>query len=247
MRAAESKQATEIVVLDLTGITSFADYFVICTGANQRQVQAIADQVGLEIKRRANEQPLSLEGYTQAEWVLADYGDLLVHVFSPKAREYYSLERLWRGAKIRRDSRRVKIFLYFIGKPKDAATNGIAGEFLKRSGRYCSVEMREIRPERTDLWARHPAARKILLDPAGKSMDSAAFTALIAKIRDGRPRPGLRGGRPRGPPGRLGGARRPAAFAFRDDVSARTGARHAGRADLPRAGHLAGPSLPAIR
>jgi len=100
VRAAESKQATEIVVLDLTGITSFADYFVICTGANQRQVQAIADQVGMEVKRRANEQPLSLEGYTQAEWVLADYGDLLVHVFSPKAREYYSLERLWRGATI---------------------------------------------------------------------------------------------------------------------------------------------------
>jgi 23S rRNA (pseudouridine1915-N3)-methyltransferase len=75
----------------------------------------------------------------------------------------------------------VKIFVYFIGKPKDAGTNGIAGEFLKRSGRYCSVEMREIRPERTDLWARHPAARKVLLDPAGKSMDSAAFTALIGK------------------------------------------------------------------
>ena len=100
MRAAESKKATEIVVLDLTGITSFADYFVICTGANQRQVQAISDQVGLDLKQRADELPISLEGYTQAEWVLADYGDLLVHVFSPKAREYYALERLWRGAKI---------------------------------------------------------------------------------------------------------------------------------------------------
>ncbi len=75
----------------------------------------------------------------------------------------------------------MKIFLYFIGKPKDAGTNAVAGEFLKRSSRYCSVEMREIRPERTDLWARHPAARKVLLDPAGKSMDSAAFTALIGK------------------------------------------------------------------
>ncbi len=100
MRAAESKKATEIVVLDLTGITSFADYFVICTGANQRQVQAISDQVGLDLKQRADELPISLEGYTQAEWVLADYGDLLVHVFSVKAREYYALERLWRGAKI---------------------------------------------------------------------------------------------------------------------------------------------------
>jgi ribosome-associated protein len=99
VRAAESKKATDIKVLDLTGITSFADYFVICTGANQRQIQAVADEVGLQLKQQARELPLSLEGYTQAEWVLADYGDLLVHIFSPRAREYYDLERLWRSAK----------------------------------------------------------------------------------------------------------------------------------------------------
>lgn len=99
MRAAESKKATDIKVLDLTGITSFADFFVICTGANQRQIQAIADEVGLELKKQAGELPISIEGYNQAEWVLADYGDLLIHIFSPKAREYYSLERLWRSAK----------------------------------------------------------------------------------------------------------------------------------------------------
>ena len=99
MRAAESKKATDIKVLDLTGVTSFADYFVICTGANQRQIQAIADEVGLRIKQQARELPNSVEGYNQAEWVLADYGDLLVHIFSPKARDYYDLERLWRSAK----------------------------------------------------------------------------------------------------------------------------------------------------
>lgn len=99
VRAAESKKATDIRVLDLTGITSFADYFVICTGANQRQIQAISDEVGLQLKHQAGELPISLEGYNQAEWVLADYGDLLVHIFSPKAREYYDLERLWRSAK----------------------------------------------------------------------------------------------------------------------------------------------------
>lgn len=86
-------------MLDLTGITSFADIFVICTGANSRQVQAISDEIGLTLKRQGGELPLSLEGYNQAEWVLADYGALVVHVFSPKAREFYSLERLWRGAK----------------------------------------------------------------------------------------------------------------------------------------------------
>jgi ribosome-associated protein len=99
VRAAESKKATEIKVLDLTGITSFADYFVICTGNNQRQVQAISDEVGLQLKQQARDLPNSLEGYAQAEWVLADYGDMLVHVFSPHSREYYGLERLWRNAK----------------------------------------------------------------------------------------------------------------------------------------------------
>ena len=99
VRAAESKKATDIIVLDLTGVTSFADYFVLCTGANSRQVQAISDEVGLRLKREAGELPISLEGYEQAEWVLSDYGDLLIHVFSPKSREYYGLERLWRNAK----------------------------------------------------------------------------------------------------------------------------------------------------
>src|SRR5205807_473084 len=98
VRAAESKKATDIQVLDLTGVASFADYFVICTGANQKQVQAIADEVGLQLKR-TGEVPNSMEGYTQGEWVLLDYGDLLVHVFSTRARDYYGLERLWRHAR----------------------------------------------------------------------------------------------------------------------------------------------------
>ena len=98
MRAAESKKATDIKVLNLTGITSFADYFVIATGANQRQIQAIADEVGMQLKK-AGELPISAEGYEQAEWVLMDYADLLVHIFSTKARAYYDLERLWRNAR----------------------------------------------------------------------------------------------------------------------------------------------------
>ena len=98
VRAAESKKATDIRVLDLTGITAFADYFVISTGANARNVQAIADEVGLRLKQ-SGELPFSVEGYNQAEWILADYGDFLVHIFSPKSRAYYDLERLWRNAK----------------------------------------------------------------------------------------------------------------------------------------------------
>ena len=73
----------------------------------------------------------------------------------------------------------MKIFLYFIGKPKDPHANAIAEDFLARAGRYIPSVMREIKPERTDLWTRHASARKVLLDPAGKRMDSAAFTALV--------------------------------------------------------------------
>nr|Q01UR1.1 RecName: Full=Ribosomal RNA large subunit methyltransferase H; AltName: Full=23S rRNA (pseudouridine1915-N3)-methyltransferase; AltName: Full=23S rRNA m3Psi1915 methyltransferase; AltName: Full=rRNA (pseudouridine-N3-)-methyltransferase RlmH [Candidatus Solibacter usitatus Ellin6076] len=75
----------------------------------------------------------------------------------------------------------MKIYLYFIGKPKDPHANAIAEDFLARAGRYSPCEMREIRPERIDLWTKHPTARKIFLDPAGKPMDSAAFAAMISK------------------------------------------------------------------
>ena len=75
----------------------------------------------------------------------------------------------------------MKIYLYFIGKPKDPHTNAVAEDFLGRAARYCPSEMREIRPDRTDLWAKHPTARKIFLDPAGKPMDSAAFAHLFSK------------------------------------------------------------------
>jgi ribosome-associated protein len=97
VRAADSRKAQDIKVLDLSGITSFTDYFVICAGSNSRQIQAIADEISQRLKKRG-ELPISLEGYEQAEWILMDYADFIVHVFSPKAREYYDLERLWRQA-----------------------------------------------------------------------------------------------------------------------------------------------------
>ncbi len=98
MRAAESKKASDIRVLDLREITSFADFFVICTGGNARQIQAISDEIALQLKQRG-ELPVSVEGYDNADWILADYGDYLIHIFSAKARSYYDLERLWRQAR----------------------------------------------------------------------------------------------------------------------------------------------------
>ena len=98
VRAAENKQARDIVVLDLREATSFADHFVICTGANARQIQAISDEIGDQL-RKVGERPSSIEGYKNSEWILMDYGDFLVHIFSPKSRTYFDLERLWRDAK----------------------------------------------------------------------------------------------------------------------------------------------------
>ena len=82
----------------MRGVTSFADYFVICNGTNPRQIQAISDAVGEELDKEG-ERAVSIEGYQNAEWILVDYGDFLVHIFSEKSREYYQLERLWRHAK----------------------------------------------------------------------------------------------------------------------------------------------------
>ena len=96
--AADSKQAKDIKVLDLREITSFADFFVVASGANARQIQAIADEIEIQL-RQLGEYPNSVEGYQNAEWVLLDYGDYLIHIFTEKARQYYDLERLWRDAK----------------------------------------------------------------------------------------------------------------------------------------------------
>ncbi len=81
----------------------------------------------------------------------------------------------------------VKVFVYYIGKPRDAHANAIAAEFLKRTNRYATCEMREVVAHRFDPFAKHPAARKILLDPAGRSVDSGAFTKIVEQAeRDGQ-------------------------------------------------------------
>src|SRR5438477_6222701 len=97
--ACQEKRAEEITVLELEKAAgAFTDYFVVCSGTNPRQIQAIADEVE-ERLRRAHLRPAHVEGYKKAEWVLLDYVDFVVHVFSEKARKYYDLERLWKSAK----------------------------------------------------------------------------------------------------------------------------------------------------
>ncbi|MCS6804094.1 MAG: ribosome silencing factor [Acidobacteriota bacterium] len=99
-KAALEKKALRLTALDLRNITSIADAFLICSGTSNRQVQAIADAI-IDKLRAAGSRPMHVEGYDVAEWILIDYGYLVVHVFSERARDFYDLERLWRdGARI---------------------------------------------------------------------------------------------------------------------------------------------------
>jgi ribosome-associated protein len=95
--AAEDRQAIDLKVLDLAQVSDFTDYFLICSGTNERQVQAIAEAVD-ESLRRGKVRPLHQEGMNGGNWVLLDYGDFIVHVFRDETRRFYALERLWSDA-----------------------------------------------------------------------------------------------------------------------------------------------------
>jgi ribosome-associated protein len=97
--ACQDKKAEDVVVLELEkSFGAFTDFFVICSGTNPRQIQAIADEVDERLSKKGM-QPAHVEGYKQAEWVLLDYVDFVVHIFSERARRYYELERLWKSAR----------------------------------------------------------------------------------------------------------------------------------------------------
>jgi ribosome-associated protein len=97
IQAAHDKKAIDVILLDLKGIASFTDNFVICSGTSTPQNQAISDEIETKLKQEGR-LPTHLEGYQQAEWILMDYSDFVVHIFSPKTRDFYNLERLWREA-----------------------------------------------------------------------------------------------------------------------------------------------------
>jgi ribosome-associated protein len=98
VNAADDKKANDLVALDISGIASFASYFLLCTGDSSRQMQAIADEVEKRLKA-GGIRPAHIEGYRNSEWILMDYMGLVVHIFSKTARAYYDLERLWRDGK----------------------------------------------------------------------------------------------------------------------------------------------------
>jgi ribosome-associated protein len=98
LNAADAKKANDLVALDISGISTFANFFILCTGDSSRQMQAIADEVEQRLKANGI-RPSHVEGYQNAEWILMDYLDFVVHIFSKSARTYYDLERLWRDGK----------------------------------------------------------------------------------------------------------------------------------------------------
>jgi ribosome-associated protein len=95
--AAEDKKAVDVLLLDLRKAAGFADYFLICSGINPRQVRAIADGI-MEALATAGSKPAHVEGYERSEWILLDYFDFIVHIFAPETRLFYGLERLWGNA-----------------------------------------------------------------------------------------------------------------------------------------------------
>ncbi len=99
-RATDDKLATDTVVIDVGDILAITDYFVIASGANNRQVKAIVDEVERQIAAAGGPRPLRVEGLDTMQWVLADYGSFVVHVFDTETRAYYDLERLWRDRPI---------------------------------------------------------------------------------------------------------------------------------------------------
>jgi ribosome-associated protein len=98
VEAARDKKALDIVVLDLRGLASFTDYFLICTGGSHRQIETISDAIEERLKE-AKRRPSHVEGYPRGEWILMDYVDFVAHIFTPASRSYYNLERLWGDAK----------------------------------------------------------------------------------------------------------------------------------------------------
>ena len=99
VKAIEGKKGEDVVILEMDKSSgAFTDYFVVCSGTNPRQIQAIADDVQ-KILAEDGQRPNSVEGYTQAEWVLLDYVDFVLHIFSERARKFYDLERLWKSAR----------------------------------------------------------------------------------------------------------------------------------------------------
>ena len=103
-KACESKKGTDLRLLEVTGLTIVADYFVICTAGSSTQARALADEVRKELKLQGNRTPIGVEGREEGWWVLIDFGDVIVHIFQEDARQYYAIDQTWADAQVVEES-----------------------------------------------------------------------------------------------------------------------------------------------
>jgi ribosome-associated protein len=98
-RVAEENRGRDVVILDMRGLSSLFDYFVLATGTSRRQLHAMSEEIDRVLEQELHDRRLGIEGYQESRWILLDYGDVVVHLFEPETRDYYALEDLWAGAK----------------------------------------------------------------------------------------------------------------------------------------------------
>jgi ribosome-associated protein len=122
VEAAQEKQAVDVTVLKLTGTVAFAEYFLVCSGESSPQIRAIGEAIEERLQQHGV-RVAHREGKEGAEWLLLDYGGYIVHIFSPRAREYYDLERLWRSAE-----------RFHFPSPGEAARHSSEGEPMSEHG-----------------------------------------------------------------------------------------------------------------
>jgi len=132
IKAVESKKGEDVTILEMDRASgAFTDYFVICSGTNPRQIQAICDEVERQLGL-AGQRPTSIEGYNQAEWVVLDYVDFVVHIFAEQKRKFYDLERLWKSAKALRPAELKKPATRKAARQKTSAAAGAKKRVTKR-------------------------------------------------------------------------------------------------------------------
>ena len=100
MKTVEEKKGEDILLLDLTGIATFTNLFVICCGGSERTLKALSEEVRREVQETYSRRPLQVEGDSRSGWILLDYGGVILHLFSPALREYYALEQLWSDGRV---------------------------------------------------------------------------------------------------------------------------------------------------
>lgn len=171
MKAVENKKAEDVALLQLPHESStFTDYFLICSGSNPRQVQAIADEVDERLSKDLGVEPNAREGYNLGEWILLDYVDFVVHIFNAQRRAYYDLERLWKSAhRLTLDELLKGTKPVDVGVPAPAAKKAVKKTVKKAATKVARKAVKKSVKKTAKKAVRKPAAKKSAKKPAKKA------------------------------------------------------------------------------